>query len=122
MSIRYKSITDTGHKTQDVRQNKEALLKTKVVKMLRKEFPEFWFYKVSDRFTLGIPDIVGCYPGIRSHARFVAIELKTKTGKLTPIQNHVIRQLTFIAAHIQVCRDVQSVRDFMLYIKHLPRR
>lgn len=44
--------------------------------------------KISDRFTSGIPDIIGCYDG-----RFYAIEVKTPTGKLSKIQIYEMEQI-----------------------------
>ena len=51
-----------------------------------KKFGFFW--KAADRFTSGIPDIIGCY-----HGRFIAIEMKVDRGKPTPLQLYNLEQI-----------------------------
>lgn len=47
-----------------------------------------FFWKSADRFTSGIPDIIGCYLG-----RFVGIEMKVDNGKPTALQLYNIKQI-----------------------------
>ena len=65
----------------------EKDFQARVLKKLR-ELPRSYFYKVNDRTTAGIPDIIGCLNGI-----FIGIELKTKS-KVTPIQAYHLRKIT----------------------------
>lgn len=65
----------------------ETALKIKVMKYLKSLPYSIWF-KISDRFTSGIPDIIGCY----KH-RFVAIELKSPKGTIKPIQLAFINKI-----------------------------
>lgn len=57
-------------------------------KLLSKLKPLGFFWKAADRFTSGIPDIIGCYLG-----RFVAIEMKVDRGKPTPLQTYNMKQI-----------------------------
>ena len=59
---------------------------------LKKELAKTgWYYqKISDRFTAGIPDFILCVNG-----RFVCIELKVDDRKMTPLQNHIKDQIEF---------------------------
>jgi len=63
----------------------ESQLQTSLLKHLRKVG---WFYKASDRFRAGIPDIIGCYKG-----RFVALELKVEPNKPTPLQEYELKAI-----------------------------
>lgn len=93
----------------------ETQLKNRVRKMILKEFPEIWFFKSSDRFTSGIPDIIGCFNG-----QFFAIELKRDEKSVaTPLQLHTISQIKKAKGHAMVCRSVQEVRDCLLIIKSM---
>lgn len=60
----------------------ESQATTKLVGKL-KEFGHFW--KASDKFLAGVPDIVGCYKG-----RFAAIEMKIDYNSPSPIQIHTM--------------------------------
>lgn len=57
-----------------------------VLIQLRKIPNSFWV-KINDRYTSGIPDILGCVAGI-----FVGLELKTKS-KVTAIQAYTLRKI-----------------------------
>lgn len=91
----------------------ESQLTRKIVNILKKEFSseELWFYKSSDKFTSGIPDIIICY-----HGRFVGIEIKTEKGKLTRLQAHTIERIKNAGGLAYVCRSADEVRDNLFYI------
>lgn len=57
-------------------------------------------------YTVGWPDISFPFRG-----KFVAIELKTKTGKLRPEQQAAHLALKINGAHVFVCRSVEDVRS-----------
>ena len=87
----------------------ETQLKIKVLKYLR-SLPNVWAYKASDKFTSGIPDIIGCRNG-----RLLAIELKVGKNKLTKLQEHVLGKIieangiAFVAYSIDdVKKEVQT--------------
>ena len=63
----------------------ESQLQTKLLKALK---PYGWFYKASDRFRAGIPDVIGCYMG-----RFIALELKIEPNKPTKLQTYEINAI-----------------------------
>ena len=64
---------------------RESQLQSKLLKELH---TVGWFYKASDRFRAGIPDIIGCYKG-----RFVGLELKVDSNKPTPLQMYELKRI-----------------------------
>lgn len=80
--------------------------------MIRRDFPETWHYKSSDRWISGIPDIIGCMDGL-----FFAMELKTEKGKVAPIQKYVMKKMEASGAKVRVIRSVQDAQRFLLEIK-----
>ena len=61
--------------------------------------------KTSDRFTSGIPDLWVCI-----HGRGVWIELKTKTGKVSAIQQWTIDQIRGAEGEAVVCHSLDEVK------------
>ena len=53
----------------------------------------------------GIPDIICCYRG-----RFVALEVKTDTGKPTKLQEAVIRKINRAGGTALIVRSVEDVK------------
>jgi hypothetical protein len=86
----------------------ESQLTRVVMVMLRYEYPQGWFYKSCDRFTHGIPDILGCLDG-----RFVAIELKTRFNQATRLQDHIMSKIRAAGGIAGVCHSVQEVRNLL---------
>lgn len=86
---------------------REAKLKQDVTKYL-KNIKGLWFYKTSDRYTAGIPDIIGCYRG-----DFFAIELKDARGKVSPLQTHIIKKIHNACGYATVCYNINQVKDFI---------
>lgn len=86
----------------------ELSLKNRVVKMIKNEFPEVFFYKAADAFTAGIPDIIGAKEG-----KFFAVELKFGKGKTTRLQDYVIEKIHKSGSGAIVARDVETVRAFL---------
>jgi hypothetical protein len=85
----------------------ESDLKRKVERYLKKEHPEFFWWKTSDRYTHGIPDIIGCYKGL-----FVALELKVGKNKPTELQKYYINGIDRAMGISQVCYSMDEVEDF----------
>lgn len=65
----------------------ETTLQDKVLKKLRESKPSWWV-KLNDKFTKGLPDIVGLFGGT-----FYAIELKRKGEKPRKLQDYVLSQI-----------------------------
>jgi hypothetical protein len=53
-----------------------------------REIPGSYWFKINDRTTTGIPDLLGCVAGV-----FVAIELKTRS-KVSAIQAYTLRKIS----------------------------
>jgi hypothetical protein len=87
----------------------ETALKTKIMKMLRDEYPNIWCYKVNDRFTSGIPDILGCLQG----GHLFALELKVLPNKATKLQDHVIRKIQAAGGKAGVAYNMDDVRNIL---------
>lgn len=83
----------------------ETRLKEKVLAMLKREFPDAWVYKTSDRWKSGIPDILVCKEG-----RFFAAELKVGNNKATRLQLYVLKQIRRAGGRVAVCRSVDQVK------------
>lgn len=87
---------------------KETELKNKVIRMLRREFPDAWFFKASDKFTAGIPDIIGCY-----QSRMFGIELKVPPNKVTQLQLYELNRIVFSGGIAGVCYSVDDVKKLL---------
>ncbi len=86
----------------------ETQLKIKVLKWLKKEYPEGFFYKASDNFTAGIPDILGCVNG-----QFIGIELKGPGGEATKIQLYTIDKIATAGGLVMICNSLEGVQDIL---------
>ena len=73
---------------------RESQLQSKVLEELRKYG---WFYKASDRYQAGIPDIIGCIEG-----RFYAFELKIVGNSPTPFQLYQMKGIYREGGHVFV--------------------
>jgi hypothetical protein len=67
---------------------RETLFKERVLREL-KQLPQAWICKTQQVSKRGTPDILACVCG-----RFVAIELKTDTGKLSALQEYNLKKIT----------------------------
>lgn len=90
---------------------RELQLKNKIVQILRKEYPQIWFYKSHDMFTAGIPDLILCVEG-----KFVAIELKTIKGQTTKLQEYTMDKIRNAGGTAWICRSVKDVRNLLTLI------
>lgn len=76
-----------------------------------KTIPDLWFYKTSDRFTSGVPDILGCYQG-----KFFAIELKDpdKPSKTHhKLQLFIINEIKKAGGIAGVCTSTKEVLELL---------
>lgn len=66
----------------------------------------WWFNKGQNGMGRnGIPDIIACYRG-----RFLAIEVKSKTGTIRPLQFYELRRAAEAGGHAVVARSADDVR------------
>lgn len=71
-----------------------------------KTLPGCWSYKASDRFTAGIPDIVGCLRG-----RFFGLEVKQPGGAVRPLQRAIVERIRSCGGIAAVVRSVADVKQ-----------
>lgn len=98
----------------------ESEFQKRVVKMIKKEFPDMWFYKASDRFITGIPDLVGCCKGCCvgrayevNYGQMWGIELKVGKNKPTELQEYTMEQMRQAGAKVIWSRDIDEIREFL---------
>ena len=86
----------------------ETQLKVKVLKMIKSKYPDVWVYKSADKFTAGIPDLLGCKDGI-----FFAIELKVGHNVPSHIQQWTMEQIELAGGWATWCNSVEKVDKFI---------
>lgn len=82
----------------------EAAL-TKAVKKWLDTQQDVFYWKASDRYTSGVPDIIACV-----HGKFLGLELKDATGVVSAPQRLFQRKIT--KAH-GLWAEVRTVQDAM---------
>ena len=101
MPPNYKLPCDTESKFQD-----------RLISILKKIFGrEIWFSKISDRYTSGIPDILGCLDG-----KMFAFELKDDKGKASLLQENTIDKIRKAGGTAWVIRTVEEALKILLTI------
>lgn len=96
----------------------ETRLKLRVKKLLCEEHNEgVWFYKSSDRFTAGIPDILGCYWGL-----FFGIELKAPGKEATTLQQITHQKIREAGGFVISSDNYDEIRKFLEEIKQYGKR
>ncbi len=88
----------------------ETRLKNLCIKNIKKYYPSVWCVKINDNFTAGIPDLIMC---INPSGRTVAIELKSKTGIVRPIQQYTINCINAAGGVARVCRSWDEVKKVL---------
>lgn len=85
----------------------EGAIKTKIKKYLKDTFPgSVIYFPIASKFSQsGASDILCCING-----RFVALEVKTATGKVTPLQWLFIDQVKAAGGVAAVVRSVEDVK------------
>lgn len=76
----------------------EKALQARILRYLS-ERPNTFVFKVIQANVNGIPDIIACVNG-----SFLAIEVKSETGKVTPLQEHTLKLLKNVKAITFVAR------------------
>ena len=87
---------------------RETELKNKIMRYLKRAYPGIWAYKTCDKFTSGIPDIIGCMNG-----KLFALELKSKEGRATKLQEYTIRRIRRAGGLASVCYSLEDVKDLL---------
>jgi len=85
----------------------ESQLKKQVISYL-KDKGVFW--KISDRFQCGIPDILGL---LKPSGKFVAIELKVHPNKVTELQGYILERIRVCGGIAGVAYSVEEVREII---------
>lgn len=85
----------------------EAKLTADTQKYLKMQ-KDTWFYKASDRYTSGIPDIIACVNG-----KFVAIELKGDGYHPTAVQTMKIGKIMSSGGIAGVCYSLEDVKNLV---------
>lgn len=67
---------------------KESLFKEKVLRDLKVDYPNAYFFKTQERGRRGVLDVIGC-----ENSKFFTLELKTDEGKLDPLQQHTVERV-----------------------------
>jgi len=67
----------------------EGIVKAKIIKILKAYGVYYFMPAGTGRGRSGIPDIICCVKG-----KFIAIEVKSATGKLTELQKYELEKIT----------------------------
>jgi hypothetical protein len=85
----------------------EGRVKKEILKFLRRQRKSY-FFSIQDRFTAGIPDLIGVIQG-----RFVAIEVKrpgqTKSRPLQAVLIGILKRCGAVAGVAQSVEDVENL-------------
>lgn len=87
----------------------EHALRTQVLTWIRKQDVYVVKYHGSPFTQVGVPDLLMCIAG-----HFVAIELKSASGKLTEAQRVNIDAIRYSGGQAFVCRSLADVQDVVL--------
>lgn len=87
----------------------EKTLKAQIIRMIKKEFPKAWVWKVSDKFYSGIPDLLVL---INGYALF--LEIKFGDNNLTKLQEYTIKQIRKAGIAAYEVRSVEEARSKIL--------
>lgn len=106
------------------RKNISILVMTEaaIIQAIRKylsTIPELFFWKEhgGQYGTAGIPDLICCYRGF-----FVAIEVKTSTGRLTKLQDLTLEDIRKAGGIAVVARSVDDTKQIFESLKNFNRR
>ena len=77
----------------------------------------WWLQKIADKFTGGLPDYLGTYKG-----RMVALELKIKPNKPTPLQRITGQAIQHAGGIYQVVYSFDEVRQWVAMIEQHHQR
>lgn len=85
----------------------ESAIQAKILKYLA-TLPECWVVKVIQANKNGTPDLIACVQG-----RFLALEVKSATGRPSPIQLHQIEMIRQAGGVVEIVRSVDDVKKLV---------
>lgn len=93
----------------------ESVIKDGVIKHLKAECPGAVVWKLSDRYTRGIPDVLFLGANKEGNLVVMLLEIKTPSGKASALQESVIERINSIEAtqgiiFAGIVRSVQEAR------------
>lgn len=77
----------------------ETKIQASIIKALRAR--GFFVWKISDRFTSGVPDLL-----VIKNGKHTFLEIKTETGKTTKLQDYIIAEINKHGGRAVVVRSV----------------
>lgn len=83
----------------------EQDLKRRLIKTLKFDYPEACIFKLSDRWLVGIPDLIFIYKGIT-----IWMELKSEKGIVSKMQRYVMDKINAAGGHAYVVKSVEEAR------------
>lgn len=92
---------------------RETLFKNRVMPLLL-ALPDSWWLKTQERSRRGVPDIIGCIRG-----NFVAIELKTDTGRVDKLQAWELHRIAKAGGVQIVLRPGSNLDEFIAHLQSL---
>jgi len=85
---------------------KESVIQKKIIDLVRSHGG--YIIKVITATSSGVPDLIACVKG-----KFIAIEVKTPTGIISPLQERNIKQIHKAAGVGIIARSVEEVEDLL---------
>ena len=86
----------------------ESKIQSTILRWLAKQ-PNIWAIKVVEANERGCPDILCCDNG-----RFVGLEVKSGTGKLSPAQRLQAKRIRDAGGECYTVRNLQDCKDIFL--------
>lgn len=88
----------------------ETEFKEKVMRYIKRKYPDAWVWKTSDNFYSGIPDLCVVLP---PHGKVYWLELKTIKGRVEPIQTYTINRLKNVGCTAAIVRSMDEVAQIL---------
>ena len=86
---------------------KESRIQSSIIRFLKKQ-EECWVYPTCDRFTVGVPDVIGCLKG-----RFFALEVKQPTGRLSKVQAYQLARIRLSGGIAERVNSLDEVKKLL---------
>jgi hypothetical protein len=91
----------------------ESRLVAEIKRAVRDKYPRAVFYKLHDRTTRGLPDLLIVCPNDCGQACHLFVETKSRRGRVSPIQQAQHDRLRAALATVLVVRDAATVLDWL---------
>lgn len=92
----------------------EGRIKKKIKEFLNK-VPSLWYYTPQDRYTSGIPDIIGCYRGL-----FFALEVKDpRKAYPSAMQGVIMNLISSVKGYAFVVTSVDHAKHVINLLKEV---